>query len=557
MKCHFVGMAEKSFATAAFLVLAACSGQGASDAENEDFLSSSSQEDVESSSSQRSLKESSSSTGRLQGSSSSVSNGLDFKSSSSVESSSSVKLEPPPDALTWSLPKDAYFNPDITYDSLVDPRDQKVYKTVKIGDQVWMAENLNYADSVAQPTLKGNMFCYGDKPENCEKAGRLYTWTAAMEVCPSGWHLPDKAEWDILFDVVGEGSGFAAAGMFLKSLEGWAGHGGHVDSYGFSIIPSYYGYFEGENYVENCSAAFWSSSEENDTSAYYLYLPHYNNAVYSNPSTKVTQASVRCLKGDSATVIYSSDSQPESSGSVINLKSWEEWDYPKEDFLNPEIDYGSMVDSRDQKVYKTVRIGEQVWMAENLNYDDSVTTVSLKGKSWCVGNNPTNCAFGGRLYTWAAAIDSAKWANDLSNPLDCGYGKKCDLSAPIQGICPEGWRLPTQDDFEKLLVYIDEEAVSGVTICKELKSRNGWYISKEYWHTGNGTDDYGFSAIPVGWWNHGAEDVGNEATFWHFSGGSSEKGHFMQLSYNDYMVGNFDGDSKEHGRSIRCLKNSD
>lgn len=80
--------------------------------------------------------------------------------------------------------------------SMKDPRDGQTYKTVKIGKQVWMAENMNY-------DIK-HSYCYDDDPKNCQKYGRLYTWEAALNACPSGWHLPTKEEFKTLLANVGE-----------------------------------------------------------------------------------------------------------------------------------------------------------------------------------------------------------------------------------------------------------------------------------------------------------------------------------------------------------------
>ena len=103
------------------------------------------------------------------------------------------------------------------YGTLLDTRDNKTYKTIKIGNQEWMAENLNYADSIKTPSLKGQNKCPNDKEENCLKYGRLYSDMATMDwsecnsdspcnfpslpaqgICPPNWHLPTTEEWNIL-----------------------------------------------------------------------------------------------------------------------------------------------------------------------------------------------------------------------------------------------------------------------------------------------------------------------------------------------------------------------
>ncbi|MDR2693532.1 MAG: hypothetical protein LBB74_04875, partial [Chitinispirillales bacterium] len=79
-----------------------------------------------------------------------------------------------------------------------DTRDGRKYRVVKIGNQRWMAQNLNYqtADS---------SWCYGNDNSNCDTYGRLYAWSAAKTACPAGWHLPSRAEWDILSNFVNKG----------------------------------------------------------------------------------------------------------------------------------------------------------------------------------------------------------------------------------------------------------------------------------------------------------------------------------------------------------------
>lgn len=109
---------------------------------------------------------------------------------------------------------------------LVDSRDGKKYKTLKIGEQVWMAENLNY-------DAEGGK-CYDNNPENCEQYGRLYDWDVAKKACPSGWHLPSEKEWKTLVNFAG---GEKRAGKKLKTKSGWNGNGNGTNNYGFSALP--------------------------------------------------------------------------------------------------------------------------------------------------------------------------------------------------------------------------------------------------------------------------------------------------------------------------------
>ena len=112
----------------------------------------------------------------------------------------------------------------IVYGSLHDPRNDQKYRTVTIGGKTWMAENLNYKADTS--------WSYDFDESNCIKYGRLYDWNTAMNICPSGWHLPDTADFERLIDAAG---GLEVAGEMLKSREGWESNG--TDRYGFSALP--------------------------------------------------------------------------------------------------------------------------------------------------------------------------------------------------------------------------------------------------------------------------------------------------------------------------------
>jgi uncharacterized protein (TIGR02145 family) len=166
---------------------------------------------------------------------------------------------------------------------MTDNRDGQTYKTVKIGDQVWMAENLNFETD--------SSYCYNDSAEYCAKYGRLYVWTAAMDACPSDWHLPDLAEWRMLLAAVG---GDSIAGTKLKSTSGWNSDGNGTDDFGFTVLPA--GGWGSKDFVGE-AAAFWTSEwyDEYDNYAYgiRLYTDTIVRKFYSN---KYIGSSVRCVK---------------------------------------------------------------------------------------------------------------------------------------------------------------------------------------------------------------------------------------------------------------------
>ena len=192
------------------------------------------------------------------------------------------------------LSRDSYLNPVTPYDSIVDNRDGQVYKTVKIGEQVWMAQNLNYIDT-AKAIFKDSSWCYDNNPRNCTLAGRLYTWTVAKDsLCPEGYHLPDTTEWNTLFASVG---GTANAGTVLRSILGWDSVNGTND-YGFSAVAVGERYHSGSFDSEGTKAFIWTATalpEESENSAYAAYFVE-NATVSFKKNFKDNGASVRCLK---------------------------------------------------------------------------------------------------------------------------------------------------------------------------------------------------------------------------------------------------------------------
>ena len=222
---------------------------------------------------------------------------------------------------------------------------------------------------------------------------------------------------------------------------------------------------------------------------------------------------------------------------------------------------GTMTDERDGQTYKTVKIGTQTWMAENLNYaytgvpyryerDNEVYTSD--STSWCYNNVPANCTKYGRFYTWAAAMDSVgEWS---TNDKGCGFDVVCSPTYPVRGVCPEGWHLPTEAEFKALFTAVGgtqdaENEVLWNNVGKMLKSISGWKSS------GNGTDAYAFSALPAGikYNDRNFSFEGYLAYFWSSTEYDSYNAYYMYLDSNDddvYLGNRY----KNYGFSVRCVK---
>lgn len=177
---------------------------------------------------------------------------------------------------------------------LKDSRDGKTYKTVKIGKQVWMAENLNYQT--------GKSKCYDNKPENCDKYGRLYVWREAVTACPDGWHLPNNQEFEDLKTLAGQKAGdIKKAGTVLKSTTGWNDYKGEcgngTDGLGFGALPA--GRYDSSSVyfdLEGNLAGFWSSTEGSSGRAYGLGLRYGYEGALVYYGNKNNGYSVRCVK---------------------------------------------------------------------------------------------------------------------------------------------------------------------------------------------------------------------------------------------------------------------
>jgi len=200
------------------------------------------------------------------------------------------------------------YNASFSQNSFTDSRDGKVYKTVKIGNQVWLAQNLNYE-------AKGSK-CYRNNETHCNTYGRLYDWKTANKACPSGWHLPSQDEWQELLDFADGKKSMARKNVAnkLKSKSGWNSEGigdfeywgnncnrnedgSGTDNYGFSALAGGVGYFNGSFSGAGREGYWWTAKYSSGSDkAYSFYMQWSNNSVIESSEMIFSFFSVRCIQ---------------------------------------------------------------------------------------------------------------------------------------------------------------------------------------------------------------------------------------------------------------------
>ncbi|MCF0222443.1 MAG: fibrobacter succinogenes major paralogous domain-containing protein [Fibrobacter sp.] len=172
----------------------------------------------------------------------------------------------------------------------IDARDGQKYRTVKIGEQEWMAENLNFRTDHSKS--------FSMDPKNRAGYGRLYTWADAVEACPEGWHMPSEEEYKELLEDVG---GVAVAGKVLKSRQGWLEKGNGWNFFSFKALPL--GRVDDDGHQEpfGIVANFWTSTAfesaaYNTEYAYRLSLTYRRDNAVIDIVEKNALMSVRCVR---------------------------------------------------------------------------------------------------------------------------------------------------------------------------------------------------------------------------------------------------------------------
>ncbi len=485
-------------------ILSACSGKGSTDS-SLDFLADEIDDELEERSSSSDESSSSKNDAGPKGLSSEsnlseVGGSSSSRLSSAWEQSDGASMVYGSTETAWPL-----LNPNIEYGELVDERDGKIYKTVQIGSQTWMAQNLAF-----DPGLKdkdGQPIDYCRQKSRCDTIGFEYPWSVSVDtmcmygsatlhyrsrgkscqyfhhhtrgICPEGWHMPSTDEFNILVDFVG---GEDVAGAHLKANANWRVHANdpsnEFDTYGFAILPT--DEYNDFAYIGGYEACFSRSA---------LRVSSYGDETRFLDENIFKDMSVRCIK-DAKKIPYSSEPVAACNENGVD-----------------RCEYGELFDVRDGKIYKTVVIGEQTWMAENLqynsNYRDEVSGDSVE-TSWCHSRgactswyhtDEEGCALG-RYYSWSGAMDSSGIASGI--PSECGQDNSCLVKNRIQGVCPSGWHLPDSSEFNELVNYVHyvgKKYGSAEALRKRLYKSD---VTGIYWHyDDNSVDAYGFGAIPL------------------------------------------------------------
>jgi uncharacterized protein (TIGR02145 family) len=405
----------------------------------------------------------------------------------------------------------------------IDQRDNKIYKVVRIGEQVWMAENLKatkYTDGTDIPkvtdktkwnNLNTPAYCwYNNDGRNYGVTyGPLYNWFTVNtgKLCPAGWHVPSYAEWRALTEFLGDSISWTreVAGNKLKEAGNihWAYNDtiNATDDYKFSALPgggrTIYGVF----YDIGESGNWWSSTED----------------PYS--------------KGDAQNVemnsIYSS---------ITHIQQY------KQSGMSVRCLQDTYISDIDNNSYKTVNIGNQVWMAENLK-----TTRLNDGTPILPGKIDSSVLY-------QETYEPGYFSYDDQPGQKANFGALYNWYAVNTGkLCPTGWHVPSEEEWTRLNQYLGGDSIAGGRLKES--GINNWVSPNK-----GATNSSGFTALPGGYVGGGYNNIGYGSYFWSstvYVDGAGEESptiargkeiYTYKSSINDIIKG------RETGMSVRCIK---
>lgn len=481
----------------------------------------------------------------------------------------------------------------------IDRRDNNMYSYVKIGNQLWMSENLRYAGNIPLDTIGGenteiaHIYYPNGSEENLFTYGLLYNWTAIMDgmessdenpsnvqgICPNGWYLPSRTEWSQLAEFLGANGASQLAGNSNLWNDGAMEQSAQFGTSGFGALPA--GSMGTESVEIGNYAGFWSATDDGNDA--YTYGINYSSTDFAvETKGKAVALSVRCvcssviatlpafdilknratlhckLKGigipqiSEYGFVYGVDAEnlteiiqanTDFVAKIVNLNPATIYYYKSYAKVGNDTMYGEVrsfktngqfVDDRDGTVYEMVDIGEQTWMAENLRYlgDIPFGSNGLYSNDSAYHYVPDNFGVNtyGYLYNWPAAINGE--TGSVSNP------------SGVQGICPNGWHLPSQAEWLQLVAFVGEgEAAS------KLAGRIDLWIDgelKDNPHFGT----TGFNALPAG----SGYGTGDATYFWSASYYQETSIYTILMDYGTPRIYGR-ANTRQNKFSIRCVRN--
>jgi uncharacterized protein (TIGR02145 family) len=507
--------------------------------------------------------------------------------------------------------------PTVTYEG-------QVYNTIQIFSQCWLKENLNAGIMIDGSMGQSNngtfeKYCYLNEPDSCIKYGGLYQWDEMMQytaqqgvqgICPPDWHLPTDEEWKVLegsvdsqygigdpeWDIFGY-NGFDV-GTNLKTTSGWFENGNGTDLFGFSGLPSGCRFDTGGFDDVGSYGYRWTSAEYDGTGGWFRHLSCHGPGVGRYEDVKGFGFSVRCLRDEvyfytiAFTAVNNTSYVELDSIKVMNRNQGEEtmiyW--PDTTLIVPgnlaftpgdELLYVGYADSLQSgfldtpqesqnytfqfatnipcpgtptltyggQLYNTIQIFSQCWLKENLNIGtmiDGSMGQSNNGtlEKYCYNNEPANCNLYGGLYQWDEMMQYT-------------------TQQGVQGICPPGWHLPTDEEWKVLEGAVDSQyyigdlewentSYRGFDAGTNLRTTSGWFA--------NGTDLFGFSGLPggtrnyVGWSNF--FDMIGFAGYWGTSTEHESSNTWRHALYDGSPEVDRSREYKDDGFSVRCLRDN-
>ena len=505
-----------------------------------------------------------------------------------------------------------------TCETLVDSRDGQTYETIQIGYQCWMAQNLNIGEDIeSQPGGQRQTdnqviekYCSNDLWLNCETYGGLYEWDEAMQyvttervqgICPFGWHMPADFEFSMLSENLGgdqiAGGKMKATGTVEEGTGLWyAPNTGATNSSGFTGIPQGYRDTDGGFYSLGYYGDYWTSTQYDPEDAWFRSLDYEMTDLYRDHYTRIGGSAVRCVKdctpfpikanagpdqvlvpGTSTTLAGNIPTSGSGQWTIINGTGGTFTDplNPMSNFQGQActeyvlrwtittvcgytFDYvtivfapdepfscgGPLEDCRDGKTYNTVQIGTQCWMAENLNIgtmvlnndDGQLQNDNGVIEKYCYDDNPGNCETYGGLYEWREAMQYSD-------------------TEGIQGICPYGWHLPSDDEWSLLKEFLGGEDLAG----GKMKSVGTVEEGTGLWYAPNtaATNESGFTALPSGYRDFSFGGyfafLGESCDFWTSTQSNYNLAFYHTLYHNSGAIDR-ETLSKFAGFGIRCVQ---